>query len=188
MEKNTLHIKNVVCQRCIISVRNTLEKLDIPYHEVILGEAVLKRELSGEEKVKLKLEFNKVGFEIIQQRHEKIINTVKSAIIEEVYSDDASENKLSEILSDKVHYDYSYLTHLFKDQEGQSIQKFYNAVKIERIKELLTYDELSMTIIADKLGYSTPAYLSTSFKKATGFTPSEYKNNLSASRRSLDSV
>lgn len=188
MERNTLHIKNVVCQRCIISVENILKKLDIPYAAVNLGEASLKRQLSALEKNKLQEEFSKIGFEIIQERNEKIINAIKSAIIEEVYSNNLGAKKLSEILSGKMHYDYSHITNLFTKQEGQSIQKFYNAVKIERIKELLAYDEISMNLIADKLGYSTPAYLSTSFKKATGVTPSEYKNRQLKSRKSLDSV
>ena len=188
MEKNIIHIKNVVCQRCIISVQNILNSLNIPYSQVSLGEARLKRPLRLVERTQLQQELSKVGFEIIQERNEKLINSIKSAIIDEVYSESTGTKNLSEILSEKIHYDYSHITNLFSKQEGQSIQKFYNAVKIERIKELLTYDEMSMNLIADTLGYSTPAYLSTSFKKATGFTPSEYKSKHLKSRKSLDSV
>ncbi|WP_089666426.1 AraC family transcriptional regulator [Gramella sp. MAR_2010_147] len=188
MEEHKIHIKNVVCQRCIITVGDILDNLAIPYTEINLGEAILKRDLSISEKNKLGKEFEKVGFEIIQDRNERLINTIKSFLIEEVYSNDPSNEKLSSILTRELNYDYSHITHIFSESEGQSIQKFYNAIRIERVKELLNYDENSIAMIADTLGYSTPAYLSTSFKKATGFTPSEYKNMQIKDRINLDSV
>lgn len=177
-----------MCQRCIMTVKDIFQKLDIPYAEVRLGEAVLNRELENIERHELQKEFEKVGFEIIQNRNEKLINRIKSLIIEEVYSDDPSSQKLSTILTSELNFDYSHITHVFTGQEGQSIQKFYNAVRIERVKELLNYDENSIALIADNLGYSTPAYLSTSFKKATGYTPSEYKSLNLKDRNSLDAV
>ena len=117
-----------------------------------------------------------------------MINKIKSLIIEKVYSEDASVEKLSGLLTSGLNYDYSLITHVFTESEGQSIQKFYNAVRIERVKELLHYDDWSIAMIADNLGYSTPAYLSTSFKNATGLTPSEYKKLHSKDRKSLDSI
>lgn len=188
MEENKIYIKNVVCRRCIISVKEILQHLEIPFSEVSLGEAILDRELSSWERHQLQSEFEKVGFEIIQDRNERLINSIKSLIIEEVYSNNPSSEKLSSILTKELTFDYSHITHLFTDNEGQSIQKFYNAVRIERVKELLNYDEWSIAMIADNLGYSTPAYLSTSFKKATNLTPSEYKNSHLKSRKNLDSV
>lgn len=188
MKEHKIHIKNVVCQRCIMTVKEILERMKIPFAEVNLGAAVLERELSLMEQHQLQQEFEKVGFEIIQDRNEKLINNIKSLIIEKVYSEDPSSQKLSSILSSSLHYDYSHITHIFSDIEGQSIQKFYNSVRIERVKELLNYDEWNIAMIADNLGYSTPAYLSTSFKKTTGLTPSEYKNRHIKDRKSLDSV
>ena len=188
MEEHKIHIKNVVCQRCIMTVQEIFQRIKIPYAEVNLGAVVLERELSLMELHQLQKEFEKVGFEIIQDRNEKLINNIKSLIIEKVYSEDPSGQKLSSILSSSLHYDYSHITHIFSESEGQSIQKFYNSVRIERVKELLNYNEWNIAMIADNLGYSTPAYLSTSFKKATGLTPSEYKNRHIEDRRSLDSV
>jgi len=171
-----------------MTVEEIFNRLDIPFSEVSLGEAVLERKISSIEKHQIQKEFEKVGFEIIQDRNERLINNIKSLIIEEVYSDDPSNQKLSSLLSKELHYDYSHITHIFTENEGQSIQKFYNAVRIERVKELLNYDDWSIAMIADNLGYSTPAYLSTSFRKATGFTPSEYKNLHIKDRKRLDSV
>jgi len=171
-----------------MTVGDILHKLDIPYTEINLGEAILKRNLSATEKNQLGREFEKVGFEIIQNRNEKLINSIKSLIIEKVYSEELSNQKLSSLLTSGLNFDYSHITHVFTDSEGQSIQKFYNAVRIERVKELLNYDDWSIAMIADNLGYSTPAYLSTSFKKATGMTPSEYKNLHLKDRKGLDSV
>ena len=171
-----------------MTVKDILQKLEIPYSEVSLGEAVLNREPGNIERHQLQKEFEKVGFEIIQNRNEKLINSIKSLIIEEVYSNDPSNQKLSTILTRELNFDYSHITHVFTEHEGQSIQKFYNAVRIERAKELLNYDENSIALIADNLGYSTAAYLSTSFKKATGHTPSEYKNLHLKDRNNLDAV
>lgn len=178
----------MVCQRCIMTVEAILNNLEIPYSNVLLGEARLERNLTLKEREQLEKEFEKVGFELLESREEKIINLIKSAIIEEVYADRTSNKKLSEIITNAVNYDYSHVTHLFSEIEKQSIQKFYTAVKIERAKELMEYDEYSIAMIADMLGYSTPAYLSTSFKKATGYSPSVYKNLTKKSRNSLDSV
>ncbi|CAL67885.1 helix-turn-helix domain-containing protein [Christiangramia forsetii] len=188
MNNYPLHIKNVVCQRCIITVKDILQDLEIPFSKISLGEANLNRELTSIEIHQLQKRFEQVGFEIIQDRNEKLINSIKSVIIEEVYSNDTSNHKLSSILTKELHFDYSHITHVFSESEGQSIQKFYNAVRVERVKELLNYNEWNIAMIADNLGYSTPAYLSTSFKKATGITPSEYKNRHVKDRKSLDSV
>jgi len=188
MEETRIHIKNVVCQRCIMTVEEILHKLNIAYLQVNLGEVVLPVELDSSQKNQVQKEFKKVGFEIIEDRNEKLINAIKALIIDEIYSDESSSDKLSSLLTKKLNYDYSHITHVFSEIEGQSIQKFYNAIRIERVKELLNYDDNSIAMIADHLGYSTPAYLSTSFKKSTGFTPSEYKSLHIQDRKSLDSV
>ncbi len=188
MEEKKINIRNVVCQRCIITVEDILRRMDIPFKEVNLGEAILSRELAPAERKELEKQFGKVGFEILQDRNEKLINNIKSLIIDNVYSAEASNEKLSRVLTSRLNYDYSHITHVFTESEGQSIQKFYNAVRIERVKELLDYDDWSIAMIADNLGYSTPAYLSTSFKSATGYTPSEYRKQSSKNRKNLDSI
>lgn len=171
-----------------MTVTEILNRLEIPYKKVDLGEAILKRPLIDPEKKVVQKEFEKVGFEMIMDRDERLINDIKSLIIEDVYSSKISNQKLSSLLTSQLHFDYSHITHIFTESEGQSIQKYYNAIRIERAKELLDYDELGIAEIADHLGYSTPAYLSTSFKKATGYTPSEYRQLDQKNRKSLDSV
>tara|TARA_B100000953_G_scaffold62848_1_gene50125 strand:+ start:1851 stop:2366 length:516 start_codon:yes stop_codon:yes gene_type:complete len=171
-----------------MTVSEILERLDIPFDEVLLGEVILKKPLKIDKLKILEKEFDKVGFEIIMDRDLRLVNSIKSTIIEEVYSDKLSNTKLSTLLASKLNFDYSHITHQFSESEGQSIQKYYNAVRIERAKELLDYDELGIAEIADLLGYSTPAYLSTSFKNATGLTPSEYRQMEGKNRKNLDSV
>ena len=178
----------MVCQRCIMTVSEILERIDIPFDEVLLGEVILKKPLEVGKFEILEKEFDKVGFEIIMDRDQRLVNSIKSTIIEEVYSDKLSNTKLSTLLASKLNFDYSHITHQFSESEGQSIQKYYNAIRIERAKELLDYDELGIAEIADLLGYSTPAYLSTSFKNATGLTPSEYRQMEGKNRKNLDSV
>ena len=171
-----------------MTVSEILERLDIPFDEVLLGEVILKKPVEIDNLKMLEEEFEKVGFEIIMDRNQRLVNSIKSMIIEEVYSAKLSNTKLSTLLASKLNFDYSYITHQFSENEGQSIQKYYNAVRIERAKELLDYDELGIAEIADLLGYSTPAYLSTSFKNATGLTPSEYRQLEGKNRKNLDSV
>ncbi|MDT0686197.1 helix-turn-helix transcriptional regulator [Autumnicola psychrophila] len=188
MEKTTIHIKNVVCGRCIATVKQILSGLNIPFSQVFLGEAILDRPLTDMELHDLQKEFENVGFELLQKKQERIINSIKSIIIEQVYEEGSKNDNLSKILSERLHYDYSYLTNLFSKSEGQSIQSFQNRIKIERIKELLEYDELSISEIALDMGYSSAAYLSTSFRKATGISPSYYKAKHLNNRNNLDAV
>lgn len=178
----------MVCHRCILSVEAILRAMKVPYQEVSLGEVMLDRELTPEESIFLEKELSAIGFELIQEKQQRLINQIKSIIIEEVYAEMPSNLKLSEILSERLHYDYSHITHLFSEVEGKSIQSFYNLIRIERAKELLEYDEYNIAEIADILGFSTPAYLSTSFKKVTGYTPSKYKQLRDRNRNTLDSI
>ena len=187
LAENIIHIKNVVCGRCIATVEDILSKLEIPYKNVSLGEATLLKDLSAEEHQAFTSELEKVGFELIETKNKRVVNHIKSVLIEEV-SNSTDQKKLSEILSTKLHYDYSYITNLFTAEEGQSIQSYFNKLKIEKAKELLEYDELSIAEIAYELGFSTAAYLSTSFKKQTGITPSEYKKMQIKGRKGLDAV
>ena len=184
-----LLIKNMVCHRCIITVNNILRTLNIPSLKDDLGQILIDSPLSPEKMKALQKELSVVGFEIISAKHEGISNKIKSVIIRGIYEDKNFSNKnLSVVLSDELHMDYSHLSSVFSKTEGKSIQQFQQEIKSERVKELLEYDEMNISEIANDLGYSSAAYLSTQFKKSTGFTPSEYRTRHLRSRTSLDNV
>jgi AraC-like DNA-binding protein len=177
----------MVCPRCIAAVSEILTHQGIPFLTVKLGEIALGRPLTSVEFTDLQVELKKLGFEIIAEKNERLVTQIKSIIIAGIYEDRDFKNKnLSVILSDTLHYDYSHLSSIFSKEEGKSIQNFQQDIKIERIKELLEYDELSISEIAQDMGYGSAAYLSTQFKKITGVTPSQYKANNSSKRDFLD--
>lgn len=189
MDQEIILIKNMVCRRCILTVENILKDLNIPYIGVNMGEVLIDSILSTEKKDDLHRELNKVGFEIIAEKHEVIVTRIKSVVIKGIYEDKNFSNKnLSLVLSDELHMDYSHLSSIFSKTEGKSIQQFQQDIKSERVKELLEYDEMNISEIANDLGYSSAAYLSTQFKKSTGLTPSEYKSLHVKSRNPLDKV
>lgn len=132
---------------------------------------------------------NSLGFEIIDDKKNRIIEQIKNVIIDLVHHQDNDiKTNLSDILSNKLHHDYNYLSNLFSDVEGTTIEKYIIAQKIEKVKELLMYDELSLSEIAFRLNYSSVAYLSNQFKKVTGFSPSHFKQIREEKRRPLDEV
>ena len=189
MNQEIILIKNMVCHRCVLTVEEILSTLDIPYKVVKLGEVFLVEPLSAERLKNLEERLNKVGFALITEKHEGIANKMKSVIIKGIYEDKNFSNKnLSVILSEELHMDYSHLSSVFTRTEGKSIQQFQQEIKSERVKELLEYDELNISEIANDLGYSSAAYLSTQFKKSTGLTPSEYRARHIKSRNPLDKV
>lgn len=170
-------------------VQSELDKLGLSVKNIKLGEVVLNDEPKPEEKRKLEEGLAILGFEIIDDKKSKIIERIKNTIIELVHhqENDAKTN-LSDILSDKLHHDYNYLSNLFSEMEGTTIEKYFIAQKIERVKELLVYDELSLSEIAFQLNYSSVAYLSNQFKKVTGLTPSYFKQIKEYKRKPLDEV
>jgi AraC-like DNA-binding protein len=179
----------MVCDRCINVVEQTFIRFEIPFNKISLGEVVLKHALTPKEKKLIQDEFQQVGFEIIADRNEMIVNRIKSLIINSIYEDHNYSNKnLSQILTETLSFDYSHLSSIFTKMEGKSIQAFQFTIKTERIKELLEYDEKSISEIADVLGFGSAAYLSTSFKKATGLTPSQYRMRHIRSRNTLNSL
>ncbi|MHA6727492.1 helix-turn-helix domain-containing protein [Chryseobacterium sp. A301] len=184
-----IYIKNMVCDRCILVVQGELEKLGLEAKEVKLGEAELLRELSPDQRKALDASLKPLGFEIIDDKKKQLIEGIKTIIIELVHTKD-NENKtnLSTLLSEQLNHDYSYLSNLFSELEKTTIEKYFIAQKIEKVKELLVYDELTLSEIADQLNYSSVAYLSNQFKKITGFSPSEFKKEKTNQRKSLDSI
>lgn len=179
----------MVCSRCIAAVKFALDKLKIPYNSIELGEVITKTEPSAKQLVVLNEKLQQLGFELLDDTKKKLIEKIKIIIIEHVhYKEGDNRYNLSEILSSKLRKDYSYLSHLFSEVEGITIEKYLINQKIERIKELLVYDELSLNEIAYQLGYSSVAHLSTQFKKVTGLTPTHFKKLGGIHRKTLDKV
>lgn len=179
----------MVCNRCILVVQNELNRLGIAAKNIKLGEAELEKELSAEEKNKLEQSLTSLGFELIDDKKSRIIEKIKNVIIKLVHHDDNdTRSNLSDILSKELHHEYNYLSHLFSDVEGTTIEKYFIAQKIERVKELLVYDELSLSEIAFRMNYSSVAHLSSQFKKVTGLTPSHFKQIREDKRKPLDQV
>jgi AraC-like DNA-binding protein len=185
----TLFIKNMVCNRCIMVVQNELDKLGLPVKNISLGEVILEKEPSPEEKNNLEDVLLPLGFQLIDDKKGRIIEKIKNNIIDLVHhQDNDAKTNLSDVLSSKLHHDYNYLSNLFSEVEGTTIEKYFIAQKIERVKELLVYDELSLSEIAFLLNYSSVAYLSNQFKKVTGLTPSHFKKIGMDKRKPLDEV
>ena len=186
---NTIFIKNMVCDRCIMVVQNELEKLGLDAKNIKLGEVILSKEITSLEKENLSKTLEPLGFEVIDDKKGRIIEKIKNIIIDLVHHQDSDvKTNLSEVLSDKLHHDYNYLSNLFSEVEGTTIEKYFIAQKVEKVKELLVYDELSLSEIANRLNYSSVAYLSNQFKKVTGLTPSHFKQIKEDKRKPLDKV
>ena len=186
---NTIFIKNMVCDRCIMVVQNELEKLGLDAKNIKLGEVILSKEITSLEKENLSKTLEPLGFEVIDDKKGRIIEKIKNIIIDLVHHQDSDvKTNLSDVLSDKLHHDYNYLSNLFSEVEGTTIEKYFIAQKVEKVKELLVYDELSLSEIAFRLNYSSVSYLSNQFKKVTGLTPSHFKQIKVDKRKPVDSL
>ena len=186
---SVLFIKNMVCNRCVFMVQQEIEKLGLPIQSIKLGEVELKQKLSTPEKEALNEALVTLGFYLIDDKKSQLITRIKTAIVELVHHrDNDLKMNLSDFLSAELDQDYNYLSNLFSEIEGKTIEKYFIAQKIERIKELLVYDELSLSEIANQLNYSSVAYLSNQFKKVTGLTPSHFKKIRENKRKPLDEV
>jgi AraC family transcriptional regulator len=181
----------MVCNRCVMVVQQELEKLDLHPEKISLGEVVLKEEkLSPETLTHLDASLMALGFERIDDRKSRLIESIKKTVIELIHHANPGDRKFnwSTLLSEALHYEYNYLSTLFSSVEGITLEQYIIRQKIERAKELLFYDELSLSEIASQLGYSNVAHLSSQFKKVTGLTPSELKKNRNEARKSLDAI
>lgn len=179
----------MVCTRCIMVVQNELDKLGLEAKNVTLGEVTLERPATESEKSKLEKALVPLGFELIDDKKSRLIEKIKTIIIQLVQQQDNDlKTNLSVLLSRELHHDYNYLSNLFSEVEGTTIEKYFIAQKIEKVKELLVYDELSLSEIAFRLNYSSVAYLSNQFKKVTGLTPSHFKQVKVEKRKPLDKV
>ena len=186
---NILLVKNMVCPRCILSVKTILENLDVSFQKVSLGEVELVEKLGVSKTRELDKELKKIGFELIETRVTKIVEDIKKLTLEYL-SDESNDQKrkLSVYITKQLHYDYSYLSDLFSSVEGITIERYFIIQRIEKVKELIVYDELSLTEISYRLGFSSVHHLSAQFKRETGYNASHFKKIGAEKRKSIDHI
>jgi AraC-like DNA-binding protein len=182
-------IKNMVCNRCIKVVGQLLDEIKIPYRQIQLGEVKITNTPSENDLNKLNHLLHENGFEILDDKRASIVELIKNTIIQLVQKNSESlvTHKLSVLLGEATGYDYHFLSTLFSSVEGTTIERFSILQKVEKVKELLTYNEINLSDIAFTMGYSSVAHLSAQFKKITGFTPSEFKR-IGGKRSSIDNI
>ncbi len=179
----------MVCKRCQMVVTSELEKLGVHHINVKIGEAEFDEGLLPEQLNRLNDELKKAGLVLMDDKKSILVEKIKSAIIELVhFSEEQIKMNLSDFLSEKLNYDYTYLANLFSERNDMTIERFYLTHKIERVKELIVYDELNLSEIAYRMHYSSVAHLSNQFKKFTGLTPTGFKMLKNKSHISLDDV
>lgn len=179
----------MVSIRCKMVVKAELEKLGLHYGAIELGEVEIKETLSAKQKGQIKTALLKSGLELMDDKKSILIEKIKNVIIELIhYSEELPNINFSDFLSEKLDYDYTYLANLFSEVQGTTIQQYIILHKIERVKELLVYDELNLTEIAYKLHYSSVAHLSNQFKKVTGLTASHFKELRHKRRKMLENL
>jgi len=179
----------MVSIRCKMMVKSELEKLGVNHGIVDLGEVETNEPLSAEQIETLRVALLKSGLELMEDKKAILIAKIKSVIVEMIhYADERPRTNYSDYLAEKMGYDYTYLSNLFSEVTGITVEHFIIAHKIERVKELLLYDELNLTEISYKLNYSSVAHLSNQFKKVTGLTPTFFKQLKLKKRSTLDKV
>lgn len=184
-----LFIKNMVCPRCIMSVEQILKENGLQPKSVQLGEVELLKEANKKQLQKLSDELQKVGFELLDDQKTQLIEKIKTLLIEKVQQGNIEEHfSIQKFLSNKILKDYSSLSKLFSEVEGITIEQFFILQKIEKTKEWLTYNELSLSEIAINLGYSSTQHLSNQFKKLTGMTPTAFKSLGAGLRKTIDKI
>ena len=189
MVSKILLIKNMVCHRCVLAVEEIFRRSGIAFDQVLFGEVYLKEAVTQKQHKALGEELSRIGFELIDDKRKALIEQIKNFAIESVhYKEDRAKEKFSVLLAQHLHHDYSYLSNLFSDVEGITIEQYLLLQRIEKVKELLMYDQLSLTEIAIQLGYSSTAHLSAQFKKLTGSTASAFKEQKARTRKPLDEI
>jgi len=184
-----LYIKYMVSLRCKMVVKEELRKLGLHFIIIDLGEIEIMEELSAADHEQLKIGLRRSGLELMDDRKAVLIEKIKNVIIQMIhYMDELPIIKYSEYISQQLNYDYTYLSNVFSEVKGITIQQFIISHKIEKIKELILYNELNLTEISYKMQYSSVAHLSNQFKKVTGMTPTHYKNLKNKSRILIEEV
>ena len=190
MPTTILRIKNMVCSRCIRVVKEELEKLGYRITVEQLGLAIIEHSEVKPDLVEIAQTLEQNGFDLLVDKNAEIVENIKTIIIDLIYQDGLEEMniKLSDYLVQKLSHDYSYLSTLFSSVESITIEKYFILQKIERVRELLIYNELTVSEIAYRLGYSSVQYLSNQFKNSTGMNPSQFKVLRQQERISLEKV
>lgn len=186
-----LHIKNMVCPRCIETVQSIMENNGFQVESIMLGTVKIDQSLSDSQLDLISAELKNRGFELLHDKKSQVVEQAKAEIILWIHQNQELENptvNLSDHLARKLGIDYSALSHVFSSRVGLTIEKYTIQQKIERVKELLSYDELTASEIAIQMGYSSSAYLSSQFKKETGMTPGQFKKLKVQERKPLDSI
>ena len=185
-----LYVKNMVCDRCIMIVKQQLESSGLKVNAISLGKIEVEPAPNENKLQDLAGSLQALGFELIDKEKDQLVEQIKTKVIDLIhYSDlNALTQSLTQLIADQLNKDYAYLSRQFSESEGLTIEKYIIQQKIEKVKELLEYGELNLNEIAYKVGYSSSAHLSTQFKSITGLTPSRYKTTALNSRKPLDKV
>jgi AraC family transcriptional regulator len=189
--QKVLLVKNMVCRRCLLAVEDVLIKSAIPFNKVITGEIHLSENITQKQIDVLATSLASIGLELIDNRMSGMIEKIKQLVMKKARNEvDKKENKikLSIYLSQNLHYEYTYLSSFFSSVEGRTIENYFIEQRIEKVKELLVYNEMTLSKIHYELEYSSVAHLSNQFKKITGLTPSHFKEVGSAKRKMLDQL
>ncbi|NBA87420.1 helix-turn-helix domain-containing protein [Emticicia sp. CRIBPO] len=176
-----LYIKNMVCDRCILAVKSVISEAGLQAEGIELGKAVVNNQLNDEQLQELTGKLKDLGFELITDKKTGLVEQIKGLVIDYISGEltDKPKENLSDYLSKALWTDYKTLSAVFSATESHTIGQYYGQVKIEKVKELIDYDEMSLSQISDTFNYSSPSHLTKQFKKVTGITPKEYKNNKS---------
>lgn len=183
-----LYVKNMVCPRCITAVEKVFIENNIQPIQIQLGEISLSNDLEKDVIKTINVQLNQLGFELLDDQRTKQIEKIKSIIIHHIHQMNDAKFVFSELLSKELNKEYSQLSKLFSSTEGITIEQFVILQKIEKVKELLIYNQMNLSEIADLMGYSSVAHLSSQFKKIIGLTPSQFKLQGSHLRKSLDNI
>jgi AraC-like DNA-binding protein len=187
--KMKIYLKNMVSIRCKMVVKAEIERMGFHPVQVSLGEATIEEELSHAEWDQLDTNLRTYGIELLEDKKSILIEKIKNIIIEQVhYAEEPLKINLSQLIADTLDHDYTYLANLFSANQGITIEQFYIQHRVERIKELLMYDEMNITEIAEIMHYSSVAHLSNQFKKITGLSPSFFKKLKNPTRTSLEDI
>lgn len=184
-----LYVKNMVCDRCILVVRQQLQNHGFSVEEISLGRVTVVPDPSFLHLQEISLSFQALGFELIDREKDQLIENIKITVIHLIHHTDLNEinHSLMQLIAYKLNKDYTYLSRSFSDAEGITIERYIIQQKIEKVKELLEYGELTVNEISHKMGYSSGAHLSAQFKSATGLSPSKYKSSVNG-RIALDKI
>ena len=186
-----LLVKNMVCHRCLLAVEEILKQAVIPFTKVSTGEIHLPSAITGKQTELLSESLRSIGLELIDNRMSGLVEKIKQLVIKKARNEvdeKDKKTKLSVYLSQHLHHEYTYLSHFFSAVEGRTIENYFIEQRIEKVKELLVYNEMSLSEIHYLLDYSSVAHLSNQFKKVTGLTPSHFKAVGSAKRKMLDKI